>query len=127
MYFLRLPSSQKTRAMMFIIPCVLIATFLNIGKFFEIETVSYCTDFTSCGCGYHEVTFVQPTELRLSKTYTILYSTWAWVTMTSFGPFLILSFLNFIIWRKLKQTKKIMEELNKAICHPKVILMLFDI
>ena len=110
--------------MMFIIPSVLIASFLNIGKFFEVETVSYCMDFTSCGCGYHEITFVQPTELRLSKTYTILYSTWTWVIMTSIGPFIILSLLNLSIWRKLKQAKKIMAELNKTMCYPKVFSIL---
>ena len=109
-----------TRAVMYILPCVLIAMFLNIGKFFEAETVSYCMDFTSCGCGYHEVTYVRPTQLRLSRNYIIFYSTWTWVTMTSLGPFFILTLLNFIIWRKLKQAKKTMAQLNKTIHHPKV-------
>ena len=120
MIYFRLTSSQMTRAVMYILPCVLIATFLNIGKFFEAETVSYCMDFTSCGCGYHEVTYVRPTQLRLSRNYIIFYSTWTWVTMTSLGPFFILTLLNVIIWRKLKQAKKTMAKLNKTIHHPKV-------
>ena len=109
-----------TRALMYILPCILIAMVLNIGKFFEAETVSYCMDFTSCGCGYHEVTYVRPTQLRLSRNYIIFYSTWTWVIMTSIGPFLILSILNFNIWRKLKTAKKTMVELSKSIHHPKV-------
>ena len=124
----RLTSSQMTRAMMYVLPCVLIATLLNIGKFFEAETVSYCVDFTSCGCGYHEITYVRPTQLRLSRNYIIFYSTWTWVTMTSLGPFFILSVLNFIIWRKLGQAKKTMAEMNPNVHHPKVsmtLLLLF--
>ena len=123
----RLTSSQKTRATMYILPCVLIATLLNIGKFFEAETVSYCMDFTSCGCGYHEVTYVRPTNLRLSRNYIIFYTTWTWVTMTSLGPFFILSLLNFIIWRKLKAATKTMAELNKTIHHPQVSLTIYHI
>jgi len=119
----RLNSSQMTRAVMYILPCILVAMFLNIGKFFEAETVSYCMDFTSCGCGYHEVTYVRPTQLRLSRNYIIFYSTWTWVTMTSIGPFTILSLLNFIIWRKLKLAKKTMVELSKSIHHPKNTLL----
>ena len=89
----------------YIIPAVSLATILNLGKFFETETVTYCLDFTSCGCGFHQILYAKPTELRLSKDYTVWYSTWTWAIMTSVAPFIILTTFNLVIWRRLKESR----------------------
>ena len=47
--------------------CVILAILLNFSKFFETETVTFCLDFTACGCGYHSKMYVRPTKLRLSQ------------------------------------------------------------
>ena len=54
----------------------------------------------------HQVLHARPTELRLSKDYILWYSTWTWVLLTSVGPFIILTYLNLVIWRKLKEGRK---------------------
>ena len=62
----RLVSNVK-RSVCYIVPCVLLAILLNFSKFFETETVTFCLDFTACGCGYHSRMYVRPTQLRLSQ------------------------------------------------------------
>ena len=62
----RLISNVK-RAVCYIVPCVILAILLNFSKFFETETVTFCLDFTACGCGYHSKMYVRPTQLRLSQ------------------------------------------------------------
>ena len=52
----RLISNPVKRSVLYyILPTLAIATLINVGKFFEVETVTYCMDFTACGCGYHQV------------------------------------------------------------------------
>ena len=60
-------TSNTKRALCYIVPCLLLAVLLNFSKFFETETVRFCLDFTSCGCGYHSRLYVRPTSLRLSQ------------------------------------------------------------
>ena len=62
----RLISNVK-RSVCYIVPCILLALLLNFSKFFETETVTFCLDFTECGCGYHSKMYVRPTQLRLSQ------------------------------------------------------------
>ena len=67
-------------------------------------------DFTSCGCGFHQILYAKPTELRLSKDYTVWYSTWTWILMTSVAPFIILTTFNVVIWRRLKEGRMRLRE-----------------
>ena len=58
MFFVfRLLSSSpvKRSVLYYILPTLATASLINVGKFFEVETVTYCMDFTACGCGYHQV------------------------------------------------------------------------
>lgn len=98
--------SNSSRALLYLIPCIVVSVALNFTKFFETETVSYCMDFTACGCGYHSRMYVRPTKLRLSRNYIMFYTTWTWVSMTSIIPFLILAILNWVIWRRLRAAKE---------------------
>ena len=97
--------SNLRRALGYIVPCALLALLLNFSKFFETETASLCLDFRGCGCGYHRSTYVRPTQLRLSQSYILWYTTWTWVSLTSLLPFLTLLTLNFTIWRRLGQAQ----------------------
>ena len=36
---------------LYILPALAAAFLVNITKFFEIETVHFCTDYTACNCG----------------------------------------------------------------------------
>ena len=94
----------------YILPAVSLASLLNLGKFFETETVTYCMDFTSCGCGKHLIHYAKPTELRLSKDYTMWYCTWTWIIMTSVAPFVILTTFNLVIWRRLNEGRTRLRE-----------------
>jgi len=98
--------SNSSRALLYLIPCIIVSVALNFTKFFETETISYCMDFTACGCGYHERMYVRPTKLRLSPNYIVFYTTWTWVSMTSIIPFLILAILNWVIWRRLRAARE---------------------
>lgn len=98
---------QQHRSLYYILPCVLLAIVINIPKFFETETVEYCIDFSHCGCGRTTEKIVRPTSLRLSRNYILFYSTWTWVSLTSLLPFIVLSFLNFAIWRRLNFLKEV--------------------
>ena len=42
---------RSKRVIIYILPALLAALAINITKFFEVETVEYCVDFTHCGCG----------------------------------------------------------------------------
>ena len=111
MTVVRMLSSPGRRSLYcYIIPAVTLATLVNLGKFFETETVTYCMDFTSCGCGFHQILYAKPTELRLSKGYTVWYSTWTWIIMTCVAPFFILTTFNLVIWRKLKEGRSRLRE-----------------
>ena len=108
--------SNSSRALLYLIPCIVVSVALNFTKFFETETVSYCMDFTACGCGYHSRMYVRPTKLRLSRNYIMFYTTWTWVSMTSIIPFLILAILNWVIWRRLRaaqETSKMLKTNDK--------------
>ena len=112
----RMLSSPGRRSLYcYIIPAVTLATLVNLGKFFETETVTYCMDFTSCGCGFHQILYAKPTELRLSKDYTVWYSTWTWIIMTSVAPFIILTAFNLVIWRRLKEGRSRLRETKCSI------------
>ena len=105
-----LSSPGKRSLYCYILPALSLATILNLGKFFETETVTFCMDFTSCGCGFHQILYAKPTELRLSKDYTVWYSTWTWILMTSVAPFIILTTFNVVIWRRLKEGRMRLRE-----------------
>ena len=107
----RLISNVK-RALFYIVPCIVLAVLLNFSKFFETETVRVCMDFTHCGCGYHTKLYVRPTKLRLSQSYIMWYTTWTWVMSTSIIPFFTLLSLNILIYRKLKDAKKVSARVN---------------
>jgi len=100
-------ASQQDRALLYILPCLLAAVIVNVPKFFETETVELCINLTHCGCGMTAEKIVRPTQLRLSRDYILYYTTWTWVTMTSLLPFIVLTFLNFAIWRRLNMVKEV--------------------
>ena len=41
---------RSNRVIMYIFPALLAAVIINVTKFFEVESVEYCVDFTHCGC-----------------------------------------------------------------------------
>ena len=42
---------RSNRVIKYILPALLVAAAVNATKFFEIEIVEYCVDYTHCGCG----------------------------------------------------------------------------
>ena len=42
---------RTNRVTMYILPALLAAMAINITKFFEVESFSFCEDFSTCGCG----------------------------------------------------------------------------
>ena len=42
---------RSNRVIMYILPALLAAVIINITKFFEVEPMKYCLDFSHCDCG----------------------------------------------------------------------------
>ena len=42
---------RSNRVIMYILPALLAAVIINITKFFEVESFTFCEDFQHCDCG----------------------------------------------------------------------------
>ena len=42
---------RSNRVIMYILPALLAAVIINITKFFEVESFTFCEDFQPCDCG----------------------------------------------------------------------------
>ena len=42
---------RSNRVIMYILPALLVAIAINVTKFLEVESFSFCEDFNNCGCG----------------------------------------------------------------------------
>ena len=42
---------RSNRVIMYILPALLLAMAINVTKFLEVESFSFCEDFNNCGCG----------------------------------------------------------------------------
>ena len=42
---------RSNRVIIYILPALLGAIIINVTKFFEVEAIMFCEDFTHCGCG----------------------------------------------------------------------------
>ena len=42
---------RSNRVIMYILPALLAAVIINITKFFEVESFTFCEDFQRCDCG----------------------------------------------------------------------------
>ena len=43
--------SRSNRVIFYVLPACLAAIAINATKFLEVESFSFCEDFTGCGCG----------------------------------------------------------------------------
>jgi hypothetical protein len=42
---------RSNRVIIYILPAVIAALAINVTKFFEVEALQFCEEFTHCGCG----------------------------------------------------------------------------
>ncbi|XP_059079572.1 uncharacterized protein LOC131877799 isoform X2 [Tigriopus californicus] len=97
-------STQKNRALYYILPAMFTALFINIPRFLETQSIERTYFYEDCSD--IQVIEVEPTELRLDRAYIIAYVNWIWCISTGILPFGALLLLNFKIFRGLKQVRR---------------------
>jgi len=117
----RTVQDKPCRYLVYVLPSIFAATFMNIPRFFDTETVTSCWDYSSCGCGNDSwlrgsEMYVKPTDLRRSKEYVVFYHTWVWGFLTGFIPVVCLIFLNTKIYLAMKKIKSSLNDNKKQLC-----------
>eukprot|EP00095_Tigriopus_kingsejongensis_P006395 maker-scaffold117_size339417-snap-gene-2.23 protein:Tk06395 transcript:maker-scaffold117_size339417-snap-gene-2.23-mRNA-1 annotation:"uroporphyrinogen decarboxylase" len=97
-------STQKHRGLYYILPALFTAFFVNIPRFLETQSIERTYFYEDCND--IQVVEVEPTDLRLDRTYIIVYVNWVWCISTGILPFVALLILNYKIFVGLKKVQR---------------------
>jgi len=100
--------ARANRAATYISLALVGALAVCLPRFFEVESVTHCIDFSHCNmsCPVIVQDFHKVTEVRMNLMYITFYHFWFWILATGIAPFLILSVLNYRIYNAMKTLKR---------------------
>ena len=102
----RLYLQQKGRTLKYIIFVVVFSSLFSITRFFESQTVTIEESDRNNTITYNNTTiFLYPTELRLNPIY-VKYYNWSRLIVYGVVPFVMLVYLNGLMYQDIKSRRK---------------------
>ena len=102
----RLYLQKNKRTLKYIISVVLLSSLFTATRFFEVEVGTEKDLYSNSTIKDNKtMMFLKPTELRLNPTY-VKYYNWCRLTVHGLVPFLMLVYLNGLMYQDIKSRRK---------------------